>query len=63
MRFAVPDISCNHCKKRIEDALSSIEGIEQITVNIENKTVEVSGKISAETIKKVLRDAGYPVKD
>lgn len=63
MIFTVPDISCNHCKKRIEDALSSIKGVEQIAVNIHNKTVEVSGKIPVETIKKALHDAGYPVKD
>lgn len=63
MLFTVPNISCAHCKKRIEDALLVLQGIEHITVNIENRTVEVSGKIPAETIKKALREAGYPVKD
>ncbi len=48
---------------RIENALSGIKGVEQIDVNVANKTVEVSGNFSVESVKKTLQDAGYPVKD
>lgn len=63
MIFKVPDISCNHCKKRILDALSNVNGIEQLEVNVSEKTVEVSGSADPDTIKKVLHNAGYPVKE
>ncbi len=48
---------------RIENALSGIKGVEYIDVNVVNKTVDVSGSFSVDSVKKALQDAGYPVKD
>ncbi len=61
MKFHVPNISCNHCKKRVMAALESVQGIEHVEVNIEDKNVEVSGNFDADIIKKVLQGSGYPV--
>jgi copper chaperone CopZ len=45
------------------DALESVQGIGRVEVNVEQKTVEVSGNCDAGIIKKVLQDAGYPVQE
>ena len=39
--FTVPEISCGHCKDTIESTLNNVESIENVSVDIEKKSVEV----------------------
>ena len=58
-KFNVPDMTCGHCKMRIEKTLAEL-GVEEVTVNLEAKTVTaVTGK-EAEELMKVMDEAGYP---
>ncbi|MCX7679319.1 MAG: heavy-metal-associated domain-containing protein [Spirochaetes bacterium] len=59
MTFRVLNISCAHCKAKIENELRQIEGITEVNVNIVNKTVEVRGNFSFRKIKDVLETMGY----
>ena len=40
-KFTVPEISCGHCKETIEAAINTIDSVENVSVNIDNKLVEV----------------------
>ena len=56
--YTVPDISCDHCKRAIEDHVSPLDGVAAVTVDIEARTVTVTGGSAAE-VEAAIVDAGY----
>jgi copper chaperone len=38
----VPEISCDHCKESIEGAVADVEGVDQVEVAIQERTVDVT---------------------
>ena len=63
MKLTVPDMSCNHCKMRIIGALKSLPGIGEIEVDVDKKTVDISGNTDIKAVKKAIKDAGYSVSE
>jgi uncharacterized membrane protein YraQ (UPF0718 family) len=57
--FIVKDMDCKHCKMTIENKLNSLEGVSQVAVNLDEKTVGVEGNIKSEDIEMAIREAGY----
>ncbi len=57
--FFVKDMNCGHCKRHIEEALSENGGVESFDVDLPTKTVRVESSLSAETLAKVIVEAGY----
>ena len=41
INLSVPDISCDHCKHSIEEAVGALAGVESVEVGIESKVVAV----------------------
>ena len=60
----IEGMQCNHCKMTVEKALSKIEGIIDVTVNLENKTatIQITKEIEDNIIKNVIEEAGFKVK-
>lgn len=62
--LSVPDVSCEHCVKAIDGALSTLQGIEAVSTDIPTKTVHLrydSNQLSMEQIEAALDDVGYTV--
>ena len=62
--YIAPDISCEHCQHAIEGALGDMSGVQSVTVEIPNKTVNVSfdpGQVTRQQIEATLEEEGYPV--
>lgn len=62
--FSVPDISCEHCERTITQALSPIEGVTNVKVDVPTRAVTVDydeGAVSIERFKNILQDEDYPV--
>lgn len=61
MIVKVNNMSCNHCKNRVEEVLKNIAGIENAEVNLDEKlaNVEFFGSVDEEEIKEKINDAGY----
>lgn len=60
--FSVPEMSCGHCKMRIEKSLADL-GVEEVQVNLEARTVKaVTGKPASALIDAMTR-AGYPAEE
>jgi copper chaperone CopZ len=58
------DISCEHCKKTIEEGLTGQPGVSSVTVDIPAKVVRVTYDESATSeaaIRSELDELGYPV--
>lgn len=59
----VPDIHCGHCKESIESAVGGLDGVRQVTVDIEGRTVAIAYEEPAErsAITTAIEDVGYVV--
>jgi copper chaperone len=60
----VPDISCEHCERTITSALTPLEGIRSVNVDIPQKQVRVDydeKHVSVDQMKDVLKEEEYPV--
>jgi copper chaperone len=62
--FAVPDMSCGHCKAAVEGELNRISGVESSNADIEKGIVAVcydESRVSTEQLKDAIEEAGYTV--
>ena len=59
--YDVPDITCGHCKESIESELAGVAGVDAVEVDIEAKTVDVTGSVSDEAVRAALDAIGYDV--
>ena len=59
--YSVPGISCGHCKAAIEGELDGADGVEAVDVDIEAKTVAVTGEIGEDAVRAAVDEAGYEV--
>jgi copper chaperone len=60
----VPDISCEHCQRTITNALTPVEGVRKVSVDISTKRVRVDydeTRVDIERLKAVLQEEDYPV--
>ncbi len=61
--FSVPDMSCQHCVKTIDNAIRKLEGIKDVFINLKTKKVEVIGNVSTELIISAIKSAGYSAEE
>ena len=59
--FTVDDISCGHCAQAITQEVSSVPGVQQVTVDLGTKRVSVEARedVASETITGAINEAGY----
>lgn len=62
--LSVPDISCEHCERTITEALTPLDGVRDVKVDIPSKQVKVEydeGTVDVNKLKAVLQEEDYPV--
>jgi copper chaperone len=60
----VPDVSCEHCVKTIDQTLSPLPGVEQVRTDLDTKMVTLTfdpAQTPLASIEEALDEAGYPV--
>ena len=58
-----PDISCEHCVNAITGALTALEGVATVAVDIDQKRVDVQYDAASATVDQIdaaLEEEGYP---
>lgn len=57
----IEGMMCQHCQKHVHDALAAMDGVTDVTVNLEGKTADVTATkdITTDEFAKVIADAGY----
>lgn len=62
INLKVPSMHCNHCVMHVKKALLSLDGVEDVNVDLETKAVEVefSAPASDQTIREKLEEINYP---
>ena len=58
--FIVENMKCGGCSANVEKALAEVSSVDSVSVNLDEKTVDVEGDIDTQAIAKIISDAGYP---
>ena len=61
----VEGMSCSHCENRVKKAVSALDGVKNVAVDLAGKTVTVEfdpGKVTVAAIGEAIEDQGYDVK-
>lgn len=62
MKILVEGMSCGHCSKAVKEGLLKIEGIRDVSVNLEKKEVEILGEnFSEDKVREKVEDLGYEI--
>ena len=62
--FSVPDVHCEHCDRAITGALTGVEGVDGVKVDLEAKEVTVDydeTSVDRQKLIEVIEEEGYPV--
>lgn len=60
--YSVPGVSCAHCQAAISGEVSAVEGVESVEVDLDTKTVTVTGEpLDEQAIVAAIDEAGYEV--
>ncbi len=57
--YIISGMGCAACSARVEKAVSGVEGVENVSVNLLTNSMNVEGDVSPEVIIKTVEDAGY----
>ncbi|HQO40343.1 MAG TPA: heavy-metal-associated domain-containing protein [Spirochaetota bacterium] len=57
--FNVPDISCNHCKMRIEKTMNESGRVRALQINLELKKVSLESDLGEKELIELFDKAGY----
>ncbi len=60
----VPDITCGHCERTITAALTPLEGVQTVRVDIPAKQVTLvfdESRLGLDRVQKILSEEDYPV--
>lgn len=62
-KISIEGMSCNHCVNHVTQALTEIDGIKNVNVNLEEKYAMVDAESSDldDAIKFAVEEAGYEV--
>lgn len=62
-RISIEGMSCQHCVKHVNDALSELNGVTGVNVNLEGKYAELEAneEVADKDINFAIEDAGYEV--
>ena len=58
--YTVPGMSCEHCTRAVNEALSSVPGVRSVEVDLDTKLVRVQGDdLDDPTLRAAIEEAGY----
>ncbi|MBO5847204.1 MAG: heavy-metal-associated domain-containing protein, partial [Bacteroidales bacterium] len=61
--FEIEGMRCNHCRSNLEEALSKIDGVKNVSVSLEEKSAIVLGHFNKQDVIDCIREMGFNLKD
>lgn len=62
-KYMITGMSCAACQNRIEKAVSSLENVTNVSVNLLTNSMQVEGSVDEKEIIKIVENAGYGIKN
>jgi len=66
VKIKVEGMTCEHCQKRVHDAIAALDGVTSLNVDLDTGEATISydsSRIEVDQIKQAVRDADYQVVD
>ncbi|WP_283625082.1 heavy-metal-associated domain-containing protein [Clostridium butyricum] len=61
-KILIEGMSCNHCVSHVKEALSGIDGVLSVVVNLEGKYALVNANnVTDDQLRNTIEDEGYDV--
>ncbi len=60
VELQVQGMSCGSCVKQVTQALRTLNGVREVTVDLQSGRVRVNGDPDSNALLAVLQEAGYP---
>lgn len=63
--FKINGMTCDHCKRAVEGALSSLNGVKEVSVNLKTNSADVTyneNQVTESQMKQAIEEQGYDVK-
>lgn len=57
--FNVPDMTCNHCRMRIEKAMNGSGRVKDLVINLDTKKVTLESDLGEDELIAIFDSAGY----
>ncbi len=63
--YVIPNISCHHCVRTIQNELSELEGVKEVRGDVAHKTITVvfEAPTNEAAIKTLLAEINYPAQE
>lgn len=60
-KYRVEGMSCNHCVNHVKNALLDVTGVEDVKVNLQEKSalVKTADEIAFPLLEEAVKEAGY----
>ena len=57
----VPDMSCQHCIDAITGEVSKVDGVRDVSIDLDAKTVVITGEADHDAVVAAIDEAGFDV--
>ena len=59
--YSIEGVKCGGCVATVKEKLSKLDNVDNIEINIQEKTIEVEGTASKEELQAALSDTNYKI--
>lgn len=59
--YSIEGVKCGGCVAAVKERLSKLDNIDNIEINIQEKTIKVEGNASKEELQTALSDTNYKI--
>ena len=59
--YSIEGVKCGGCVAAVKEKLSKLDNVDNVEINIQEKTIEVEGGASKEDLQAALLDTNYKI--
>lgn len=59
--YSIEGVKCGGCVAAVKEKLSKLDNVDNVEINIQEKTVVVEGKVSKEDLQAALEGTNYKI--
>ena len=59
--YSIEDVKCGGCVAAVKERLSKLDNVDNIEINIQEKTIEVEGTASKEDLQAALVETNFKI--